>query len=212
MARSKKPKGQEVIRFDEKKQEGKLRRIGGSNSDDFNSVTVGQAINTVWPSQSDAENHEQQLQAVIASMLGAGPRDEIEGMLAAQMIGTHNAAMECFRRAILPDQTFEGRRENLNQATKLVRSYASLVECLNRHRGKGQQHVTVEHVHVNQGGQAIVGAVNSRRAVVANKEAGTKEEEQHRAAITHQPAQPMRCEDTEWEAVPITASSGKEAL
>jgi hypothetical protein len=51
------------------------------------------------------------------------------------------------------------RRENLNQANKLTRSYATLVEALDRHRGKGQQHVTVEHVHVHQGGQAIVGAV-----------------------------------------------------
>ena len=33
---------------------------------------------------------------------------------------------------------------------------------LNRHRGKGQQKVTVEHVHVHEGGQAIVGNVESR--------------------------------------------------
>jgi hypothetical protein len=30
-------------------------------------------------------------------------------MLAAQMIGAHNAAMECHRRAMLPEQTFMGR-------------------------------------------------------------------------------------------------------
>jgi hypothetical protein len=34
-----------------------------------------------------------------------------------------------------------------------------LLEALNRHSGKGQQQVWVEHVHVHQGGQAIVGAV-----------------------------------------------------
>jgi len=33
------------------------------------------------------------------------------------------------------------------------------VEALQRYRGKGQQKVTVEHVHVHAGGQAIVGAV-----------------------------------------------------
>jgi hypothetical protein len=33
------------------------------------------------------------------------------------------------------------------------------VRSVNRHRGKGQQKVTVEHVHVHKGGQAIVGAV-----------------------------------------------------
>src|SRR5262245_51376722 len=54
------------------------------------------------------------------------------------------------------------RRENLNQANKLSRTYATLVESLNRHRGKGQQKVTVEHVHVHDGGHAIVGNVEGQ--------------------------------------------------
>jgi len=80
-------------------------------------------------------------------------------MIAAQLLAAHNAAMECYRRAMLGEQTFEGRRENLSQANKLSRTYAILLDALNRHRGKGQQKVTVEHVHVHQGGQAIVGNV-----------------------------------------------------
>jgi len=62
---------------------------------------------------------------------------------------------------MIPEQTFEGRHEALNQANKLTRSFASLLDTLNRHRGKGQQKVTVEHVHVHSGGQAIVGAVET---------------------------------------------------
>jgi hypothetical protein len=80
-------------------------------------------------------------------------------MIAAQMIAAHSAAMECYRRAMLSEQTLEGRRENLSQANKLSRTYTLLLEALNRHRGKGQQKVTVEHVHVHEGGQAIVGHV-----------------------------------------------------
>jgi hypothetical protein len=34
------------------------------------------------------------------------------------------------------------------------------VEALQRYRGKGQQKVTVEHVHAHSGGQAIVGTVH----------------------------------------------------
>jgi hypothetical protein len=60
---------------------------------------------------------------------------------------------------MLGDQTFEGREENLNQANKLSRTYATLLEALNRHRGKGQQKVPIEHVHVHNGGQAMVGNV-----------------------------------------------------
>ena len=47
------------------------------------------------------------------------------------------------------------------QANKLSRTYAALLEALNRHRGKGQQKVTVEHVHVHAGGQAVVGMVDA---------------------------------------------------
>jgi hypothetical protein len=36
-----------------------------------------------------------------------------------------------------------------------------LLDALNRHRGKGQQKVTVEHVHVHSGGQAVVGMVET---------------------------------------------------
>jgi hypothetical protein len=38
-----------------------------------------------------------------------------------------------------------------------------LLEALDRYRGTGQQKVTVEHVHVHSGGQAIVGAVTGGR-------------------------------------------------
>ena len=53
--------------------------------------------------------------------------------MAAQLIAAHNAAMECYRRAMLGEQNFEGRRENLSQANKLSRTYATLLEALNRH-------------------------------------------------------------------------------
>src|SRR5213076_505711 len=100
--------------------------------------------------------------ATVDVLIGIAPKDELEGMVAAQLIACHNASMECYRRAMLAEQTFEARRENLTQANKLSRTYATLLEALNRHRGKGQQKVTVEHVHVHEGGQAIVGNVHSQ--------------------------------------------------
>jgi hypothetical protein len=62
----------------------------------------------------------------------------VEGMMAAQLIAAHNAAMECYRRAMIDEQTFEGRRENLSQANKLSRTYATLLKAFNPHRGKGR--------------------------------------------------------------------------
>ncbi|PWK56874.1 hypothetical protein C8D95_103106 [Silicimonas algicola] len=89
------------------------------------------------------------------------PRDGIEGMLAAQMIGTHAAALECLRRAAHSRERFADREQNLKHAQKLMALYTQQVAALNKHRGKGQQKVTVEHVHIEAGAQAIVGNVDS---------------------------------------------------
>ena len=97
---------------------------------------------------------------VIAMLNGIQPRDEIEGMLAVQMVGVHNLAMETLRRAMITGQTFEGKQTNVNEATKMLRTFTAQMEALKRYRTGGQQKVTVEHVHVNEGGQAIVGNVN----------------------------------------------------
>jgi hypothetical protein len=82
-------------------------------------------------------------------------------LLAAQMVATHSAAMECLCRAMLEEQTFEGRDQNLKHATKLLGLYTRQLEALDKHRGKGQQKITVEHVNVHAGGQAIVGNVEA---------------------------------------------------
>jgi hypothetical protein len=148
-----------IVAKEPTQQHGALRRIGGSASDDWNNTLANQTINTLWVKHSDEQTVDRQLKAATAALVGIGPRDELEGMIAAQLIAAHSAAMECYRRAMLSEQTLEGRRENLSQANKLSRSYTLLLEALNRHRGKGQQKVTVEHVHVHEGGQAIVGTV-----------------------------------------------------
>ena len=101
------------------------------------------------------------LQSAIDVLQGIKPNGEIEGMLAAQMVGTHNAAMECLHRAMIPKQSYEGRDQNLKHAAKLLSIFSRQIEVLDKHRGKGQQKVTVEYVNVESGGQAIVGPVEA---------------------------------------------------
>src|SRR5947199_7256329 len=101
------------------------------------------------------------------------------------------------------NQTFEGWRENLNQANKLSRSYAVLLDALNRHRGKGQQKVTVEHVHVHSGGQAIVGSVESPALGNSSKSAGHHNAKQ----IAHASQPAMRSPNSKPEAVQIASDA-----
>lgn len=87
------------------------------------------------------------------------PQDAAETMLCTQMVGTQMLAMECMKRANLAEQTFEGRELNMRHAERFLRIFTQQLDALNKHRGKGQQKVTVEHVTVNEGGQAVVGSV-----------------------------------------------------
>jgi hypothetical protein len=135
--------------------------VGGSSSDSFNMEIANQATQVLWVKNSSPEQRDKHLSATIDALIGIAPKDELEGMIAGQLIASHNAAMECYRRAMIGEQSFEGRRENLTQANKCSRTYAALLEALNRHRGKGQQKVVVEHVNVHAGGQAVVGNVST---------------------------------------------------
>lgn len=112
-----------------------------------------------FPDGVDEEYQRIQLFRAVELYQSLKPADGAEGMLALQMVGTHNAALECLRRAALPNQTFEGRDMALKHAHKMMSLYTQQLAALNKHRGKGQQKVTVEHVNVAPGGQAFVGTV-----------------------------------------------------
>jgi hypothetical protein len=150
---------------------------------------------------------QRQYNAAIAGLIGIGPKDEIESMIGAQLIATHNAAMECYRRAMIGEQTLEGRRENLRQATKLSRTYAVLLEALNRHRGKGgQQKVTVEHVHVHAGGQAVVGMVEAPGGV-GGGDRPKSEDQPHAKQIAHAPQPAVWSADKERQPLPVSGDA-----
>lgn len=95
---------------------------------------------------------------VMSVVRAVQPRDELESMLAVQMGAVHAATMMMARRlnhvTTIPQQDAAERALN-----KLARTFATQLETLKRYRTGGQQKVTVEHVTVNAGGQAIVGAV-----------------------------------------------------
>jgi len=206
--RARNPKEPVVVQAkDPSQQPGELRRIGGSMSDDWNNRIANDTVSSLWLKNSDEATRDRQLASAIAGLVGIHPRDELEGMMAAQLIAAHSAAMECYRRAMIGEQTFEGRRENLNQANKLSRSFAVLLEALNRHRGKGQQKVTVEHVHVHSGGQAIVGAVETPGGGASGK----VEEQPHAKFIAHAPEPALRGPDTKRDPVPV-ASDGERPM
>ena len=97
--------------------------------------------------------------ASLAFIEGAKPADEIECALVIQMACTHAAALAVLGRlggAHGPDRNVAAKA---CAAARLLRAYAAQVEALRRLRNGGSQFVRVEHVHVNEGGQAVIGNV-----------------------------------------------------
>ncbi len=111
---------------------------------------------------SDGREPTDDLNDALAALHPFKAQDVLEGQLACQMLAVHNAAMRFMGMAAKSTDSDRVAR-NVDWATKMLRTYTAQLEALNRYRGKGQQKVTVEHVTVNDGGQAIVGNVAAAR-------------------------------------------------
>jgi hypothetical protein len=116
-------------------------------------------LGTVMRPKGSALPNQTEFNAALAAIDGIRPGDEIEAMLAVQMVATFEMAMDMLMRAKQAD-LMPTLQECGSLAVKLLRTYTAQVEVLARLRRGGEQRVIVQHVNVNDGGQAIVGAVN----------------------------------------------------
>jgi hypothetical protein len=176
----------------------KLNASMGTTEWPFANKLLSNLIETACAGSPSKVVPQEDLNAALAAMHGIGPRDEAEAMLAAQMVATHTAAMVALRR-LKGAENIPQQDSNGNLAVKLLRTYALQLEALSRYRGKGQQKVIVEHVHVHSGGQAIVGAVNSHTSPGGGGALKTEH-------------QPHALEHAQGEALPSPIEAHREAV
>ena len=146
--------------------------LPGRGDDDLLKMLAMQVLDATKINQRSDTDATQRYNATIAALHDIAPKDALEGMLATQLIATHMAAMDCYLHVNKTNDRAT-HAYHLNQVNKLSRTFVALLEALNRHRGKAQQKVTVEHVHVHQGGQAIVGHVENQGGGVTHKTEGS---------------------------------------
>jgi hypothetical protein len=127
------------------------------------------------------------------------PQDVAEGMLAVQMVATHSAALECLRRAALPDQTPAVVDMSLRHAGRLMTTYLRQLEVLDRRRGSRPSPTTVKYdVNVESGGQAVVGTVHPGPLPQRPTEEGSAAETVQPAAARPGPVEQPRPETPWW--------------
>ena len=135
----------------------RLNKALGTTSSDFVNASLFQiqaAARSPLGGISDLS-----MNAALAMIEAAAPKDEIEAALAVQMAACHVAAMAVLAKMDVAFATERRVAAFGSAAARLMRAYATQVEVLRRLRSGGHQYVRVEHVHVNDGGQAVIGNV-----------------------------------------------------
>ena len=129
--------------------------IGTANHSLFKGLVSQLAGLGASKSPEEIELKEIELNFAISLLQGVRPRDDVEAILATQMVATHNGTMTAARRL--------ARAENIPQQdsaasvlNKCARTFAAQVEALKKYRATGEQNIRVQHVTVSDGGQAIV--------------------------------------------------------
>ncbi len=131
-----------------------MESLGTADEDFMNGLSM-QLVRLAW---NGSIVNEQDFKFLLATVAGVEPKDEVEAMLAAQMAAVHSATMAGARQLKVAKSS-QQRGTSGRAFNKLARTFVAQVEALKRYRTGGEQNVTVKHVTVNDGGQAIVGNV-----------------------------------------------------
>jgi hypothetical protein len=150
------------------------RALGTASSDFVNASLLELQVAAQLPFGGISEVG---MNAALALIEGVAPRNEIEGAIAVQMACTHAAALSVLARFRGGGGTEHRVAALASAAARLLKAYSVQVETLRRLRHGGDQHVRVEHVHVNEGGQAVIGNVGTRNEPAIAMKASTGREE-----------------------------------
>lgn len=138
----------------------------GTADQDFVNGILRQLVNAGSQGRVD----ESGINFMLSVIKGVAPKDQLETMLACQMAAVHMATMTFARRLAHVENTLQ--QDSAERTfNKLTRAFVAQMEALKRYRTGGEQKVTVQHVSVGEGGQAIVGNVMqaARESAPANK-------------------------------------------
>lgn len=101
---------------------------------------------------------------MLAAVKEIAPRDAVERMLALQMAATHVAMIRA-GRWLGTTETIDQVKAHYSGYNMLARTYIAQMDLLSKHRHRGKRTVAVQHVNVEDGGQAIVGNVHNAGVV-----------------------------------------------
>jgi hypothetical protein len=96
---------------------------------------ITQIAEVMWfPSGTDQAGREERLLDALDALQGIDPRDEMEGMLACQLVVTHRAALDCLQLSMAATTGSGDRTRIIDHVESLLTVYARNLETLDKHR------------------------------------------------------------------------------
>ena len=136
-------------------QESLSKRSTGTSNIDWAAKILGPCFDAACRS---GNRDEGEYESALAFLSEFHPKDVTEGLLVSKIVALHFRGMYLLANA-QGDISNECKAIYVNMATKLLRLENETIEALTRYRNRGAQKYVVQHVNVEGGGRAIVGAV-----------------------------------------------------
>ncbi|MCJ8344832.1 hypothetical protein MJH12_04775 [bacterium] len=146
--------------FQKEQAKHSLKLTTGTDQPNLQKLLLAQATNATSISAPIKKVYD----TTAESLFAFDSSSELEGMLAVQLVSLHNQAMTSMGRSstLLKEGGSNERVDNaINRTCKLLNTFYKGVQVREKIRNK-EQKIRVEHIHVNDGGQAIIGNVSKK--------------------------------------------------
>jgi hypothetical protein len=139
----------------------------GTTSHAFTNQSLVRLLNIT--ARRGAQASEDEINAGMAFVAATEPENEMEAALALQMLAAHELALDMSART-KHATTIPELQEYSKIATKMARTFNSLMETHMRLKRGGEQ--VVKYIHVHEGGQAVVAGTINQGGRVNGKQGG----------------------------------------
>lgn len=118
-------------------------------------------IKAIFRIEEDHGENLNRLFSALDRIRDTDPKDAVESMLAQQIEIVREYSLRAAHSANLAGDNLPLLERHLARLERLNTHAIKLIAALDKHRGRANQKVVVEHVNVAAGAQAIVGHVNA---------------------------------------------------
>lgn len=139
-----------------------LHKVTGVIDIHVSQQLIKETTASIASGDADLEQLKQLLNMVLEILKEMAPKDVFEGMLACRMIMLHFMGTKELEKA-QHCKDLGTSTQYISRASKLLRLWNEAKDRWDKNRRPADQTMKIEHVHVNAGGQAIVGSVSQTK-------------------------------------------------